>query len=233
MIDSFISIDLETTGLSPKQDKIIEIGAVKYQKGRKAEVFSAFLNPGRLLSEPIRNLTGITQEQVDKGEELEKILPKLILFMEELPLVGHKILFDYSFLKKAAVDYKISFEKDGLDTLKIARHYLPELEHKNLDFLCGYYGIELQPHRALADAEATAKLYFRLAELFYKESDSLFIPKPLQYRAKRDTPATKAQKERLCYLLERHKLYVDYNVEKLTRREASRYTDKILAAFGR
>ena len=233
MINSYVSIDLETTGLNPKLDKIIEIGAIKVIDGKKADTFSAFVNPGRKLEERIMELTGITQQQVDEAEEIEQILPKLLVFLEDLPLLGHRILFDYSFLKKAAVNQRFSFEKTGIDTLRIARVFLPELEHRTLEYLCKYYEIPHTAHRAIGDAEATSQLYQLLAEKYYAKDSTLFQPQPLHYAVKKETPATKPQKERLCRLIEQHGLTVDYDIEKLTRSEASRYADQITAKYGR
>lgn len=233
MINSYISIDLETTGLNPKQDKIIEIGAIKVMDGRKADTFSTFVNPGRKLEERITELTGITQEQVDAAPEIENVLPQLLEFLEELPLLGHRILFDYSFLKKAAVNQKFTFEKQGIDTLRIARVFLPQLEHRTLEYLCKYYEIPHTAHRAIGDAEATSQLYQLLAENYYGQDSRIFAPQALNYSVKRDTPATKPQKERLQRLVELHQITIDCDIEKLTRSEASRYTDKIIAKYGR
>lgn len=233
MLNNYISIDLETTGLNPKQDKIIEIGAVKVIDGQIVDTFSTFVNPGCKLEERIIELTGITDEQLADAPYIENVFPILVEFLGELPFVGHKILFDYSFLKKTAVNAKVSFEKQGIDTLKIARKYLTELEHRNLEYLCDYYEIPHHAHRALADAEATSMLYRKLTELFYNEGEVLFHPTPLLFSVKKDSPATKAQKERLYRLLAQHKIEWDRDVEKLTRNEASRFTDKILAEYGR
>ena len=233
MIDTYISIDLETTGLNPKQDRIIEIGAVKVVKGQVVEEFSSFVNPGRKLEERIVELTGISDGQLQNAPSIEEVFPELEKFLGDLPFVGHSILFDYSFLKKAAVNMNRTFEKSAVDTLKIARKYLADLEHRSLDYLCSYYQIPHHAHRALQDAEATSRLYHKLAEDFYRQEDALFCPAPLNFAVKKDTPATKAQKERLYRLLEQHKIVWDRDVEKLTRSEASRFTDKILAAYGR
>lgn len=233
MIDTYISIDLETTGLNPKQDRIIEIGALKVVDGKTVDTFSALVNPGCRLEERIVALTGIRDEELETAPYIEEVFPKLEEFLEDLPLLGHSILFDYSFLKKTAVNQKRTFEKQGVDTLKIARKYLADLEHRNLDYLCGYYGIPHRAHRALQDAEATHILYRKMAEQFDGENESLFRPGPLIYAVKRDAPATKAQKERLYRLLAQHKIQWDRDVERLTRSEASRFTDKILAKYGR
>lgn len=233
MVQSYISIDLETTGLNPKTDRIIEIGAVKIIDGQCEGTFSTFVNPGRKLEQRIVELTGICDEDLESAPSIEQVLPTLMDFLEDLPLLGHSILFDYSFLKKAAVNQKLSFEKQAIDTLKIARKYLAELEHRSLDFLCEYYKIEHRAHRALEDAKATDLLYRRLAEEFYSEEENLFRPSQLQFKVKRDTPATKSQKERLYRLTELHKLTLEIEIESMTRSEASRYTDKILARYGR
>lgn len=233
MINSYVCIDLETTGLNPKTDKIIEIGAVKVVEGRIVDTFSTYVNPGRKLEERIVELTGIIQEQVDEAPEIAQVMPGLIDFLENYPLLGHRILFDYSFLKKAAVNQKLSFEKQGIDTLRIARCFLPELEKRSLEFLCKHYEIPHHAHRALADAEATSVLYQKLAVEFYEKDSKPFEPVVLNYNAKKETPITKPQKERLYRLIAQHSLTVDYDVEKLTRSEASRYTDKIYEKYGR
>lgn len=234
MINSYVCVDIETTGLNPKTDKIIEVGAVKVIDGKIVEYFEHFVNPGRKLEDRIIELTGICDTDIHNAPQIDEILPDFLKFAENFILLGHGLLFDYSFLKKAAVNQKRTFEKQGIDTLKIARKFLPELESRSLSFLCGYYKIPHNAHRALQDAKATSLLYQRLCEEFYAENTSEnFVPKPLIYRVKRETPATKVQKERLVKLLQKHGLSVDYDIEMLTRNEASRYTDQILSRYGR
>ena len=229
MITSYVSIDLETTGLNPKLDKIIEIGAVKVINGQITGSFHSYVDPGQKLVERIVELTGIRQEQVDQAPDISQVFPELEVFLEDLPFLGHRILFDYSFLKKAAVDLKRPFEKQGIDTLRIARCFLPQLEHRTLPYLCEYYGIMHDAHRAFADAEATSRLYEILCRDFYEKEESIFQPKQLLFKVKKDTPATKAQKEQLYRLITQYKLEIDYDVEKLSRSEASRKINKIRA----
>ncbi len=233
MITSYVSIDLETTGLNPKLDKIIEIGAVKVIDGKIMETFHSYVNPGRKLEERIVELTGICQEQVDTAPDIADVFPSLEEFLEDLPLLGHRILFDYSFLKKAAVNLKRPFEKRGIDTLRIARCFCPQLEHRTLPYLCEYYQIEHDAHRASADAEATSCLYELFCRTFYEKDEKIFQPQQLIYKVKKDTPATKPQKEQLYRLIALHKLEVDYDVEKLSKSEASRTLDKMRASLGR
>ncbi|MBD5443955.1 MAG: 3'-5' exonuclease [Lachnospiraceae bacterium] len=233
MIDSYVCLDLETTGLDPKHDKIIEIGAVKVKDREVVDLMETFINPQRPLEERIIQLTGIKDEQLCNAPDITEILPKLIDFIGDDILLGHSVLFDYSFVKKAAINQRLKFEKFGIDTLKLARKFLPDLESRSLEFLCRHFEIEHSAHRALADAKATSELYYKLAELFYERNEDAFKPKLLSYNAKRDTPVTIPQKEQLYKLLDRHKIKVDYDVEKLTRSEASRIISQILVEYGR
>lgn len=234
MIKNYVVLDLETTGLNPKLDKIIEVGAVKVVQGKQTDFFETMVNPGRKLKEQTTEITGIKDEDLENAPYLEEVLPKLLDFIGENCLVGHRILFDYSFVKKAAVNAKRTFERDGVDTLKIARKYLPDLEHKTLGYLCGHYEIPLNAHRALEDAKATGLLYEKLWEEFGNEENKKdFQPQKLTFQVKKDTPASKAQKERLYQLIEQHKINNDMEIDKLTRSEASRYTDQIYARYGR
>lgn len=239
---SYVCIDLETTGLDPKKDKIIEIGAVKIIDGRMEDTFESFVNPGRKLDERIVELTGIVDTQLEDAPVIQKVLPEILDFIGDLDLMGHSVLFDYSFMKRAAVNEKLVFEKNGYDTLKIARKYLQELESRNLGFLCRHYHIEHTAHRALGDALSTVELFRCLWQDFYekeeqdsKEHDkrSLFLPMKLSYHAKREQPITVAQKEQLYKLIDKHKIAVEYQVDMLSRGEASRKIDRILAEFGR
>lgn len=241
VIKDYLSVDIETTGLNPKTEKIIEIGAVRVRNGSVVERFESFVSPGRPLTERITELTGITDEMLKTAPEKEEVIPKFLEFAGEDILLGHGILFDYSFLKKAAVNCNCQFEKTGIDTLKLARKFLPDIESRRLSYLCAYYGIGHNAHRALADAEATAALYQKLAEGFYAEED--FKPFPLRYKVKKESPAAKNQIERLYCLLERHRLAIEADEElscclrmeldKLSKNEASRYVDRILSKYGR
>ena len=231
MIKDYICLDLETTGLNPKTDKIIEIGVVKVRDGEITERFSKMVNPGRLLEPRITEITGIVDKDLEDAGFIWEILPEFLQFIGEDILLGHCVLFDYSFVKKAAVNLNQSFEHTGIDTLKIARKYLSTLESRSLGFLCEHYQIPHKAHRAMEDAVATHKLYQKLCEDFYEEND--FAPTKLVYQVKKETPITKSQKERLGKLIEYYHLEKYYDLDCLTRNEASRITDQILATYGR
>lgn len=231
-VRDYLCVDLETTGLNPKLDKIIEIGAVKVKDGKITDTFGTFVHPGKALPEYVSELTGITQNDLANAPLIAGVLPQFLEFAEELPLVGHQLLFDYAFLKRAAVNARLTFERSGIDTLKLARKFLQKLPSRKLSDLCEHYEIELQAHRAMEDAKATHFLYRKLCENFFEQSREDFAPQPLIYKVKREGPATKAQKERLGRLLSQHGLAADYEIELLTKNEASRLIDKILASYG-
>ena len=234
MINNYVSLDLETSGLNPKIDKIIEIGAVKVLDGEIAGTYATLVNPGIKLGEKITKITGITDSDLESAPVISEVIFRLSEFIGDFPLLGHSVLFDYSFVKKAAVNQKMTFEKQGIDTLRIARKYLPDLESRNLGFLCHHYEIPIKEHRALEDAKATHYLYQKMCRQFLNEAmekAAEFQLHDLIYRVKKESPITKHQKERLYELIHKHKLVVDYQVEYLTKNEASRYTDKILSEY--
>jgi len=231
LVESYISLDLEMTGLHPKTDRIIEVGAVKVINGKIVDRIEMFINPGRKLSEQVVELTGIQDSDLVGMETIHQKIREILAFIGDLPLVGHNILFDYSFLKKAAVDEKLKFEKKGIDTLSLARIFLSSLPQKTLPKCCAYFGIEYVPHRALADALATKQLYEQLCAAY--ANDDKFAPKELHYNVKKDTPITSKQKEQIRSLMSRYSIVLDFDLELCTRSEASRFIDKTLATYAR
>ena len=234
MTDSYIALDLETTGLSPAEDRILEIGAVRVEGGRIRERYETLLNPGIRISPRIQELTGITDEMAAGGKDTRTAVAELVEFCKGLPLLGHNILFDYSFVKKNAVNFGLEFEKNGIDTLKIARKLLPGAEHKSLTALCCRYGIAHErAHRAVDDACAAMELYHHLAREFPNGPAELFAPFLLVYKTKKQGPVTPAQKGYLNDLIKYHKIALDVSVDTLTKNEASRLIDKIISTHGR
>ena len=149
MKDTYIALDLETTGLNPASDRILEIGAVKVADGKIQEVYETLVNPGMKIGARIRELTGITDEMAAGGKDTRTAVEELVEFCRDYPLLGHNILFDYSFVKRNAVNFDLQFEKEGIDTLRIARALFPEMEHRSLEALCSYYRIRQEhAHRA-------------------------------------------------------------------------------------
>ncbi|MBO6015163.1 MAG: 3'-5' exonuclease [Lachnospiraceae bacterium] len=238
----FTVVDLETTGLDPKKDKIIEIGAIRVVDGKITEKYECFVNPGCRLGEKVQELTGIRDQDLADAPYIGDVIGEFIRFAGEHPLLGHRILFDYSFLKRAAVNAGFPFQRQGIDTLKIARCCLPELPSKSLPALCEYFGIAYQPHRACEDARATFLVYEKLCELRKEEMADCFKVADLIYRIKKESPVTKKQLEQIRKILDSHQLterYIDpaspeyLDFTKMTRNEASRFIDGILFRFGR
>lgn len=234
MLEDYVVIDLEMTGLNPKTDEILEIGAVKVKDKKIEETFSKLVCPKARLSEHIIELTGITNEMAVSGEAPDTAMKAFMEFIEDLPWVGHNISFDYRFIKQWEVNQKIKHICYAVDTLKIARKCLPSLEKKTLEYLCDYYDIEQDGnHRALADAWKNRMLYEILEANFCENSRELFVPKELQCRMKRQTPATNPQKNYLKVLAEYHKIVLDVSMEQLNKSEASRLTDQIIRQYGK
>ena len=175
--NSYIAIDLETTGLNPKTERIIEIGAARVEDGIVVQTYSTFVNPERELDARIRELTGICDDDLKDAPVLDTVLPELLAFCGELPLLGHHVIFDFSFLKRAAVNRKYTFEHAGLDTLKICRHFMPEEEKKNLAAACRYFAVDPgESHRAFSDAMAAHHLYQELKNRYFLEVPEVFPP---------------------------------------------------------
>ena len=174
-------------------------------------------------------------EPLSKNAPLrEEAVRKLVEFCRDLPLLGHNILFDYSFVKHDAVNLGLEFEKEALDTLTVARLALPELESRSLEYLCGYFGIcRENAHRAMDDAQETLELYRILEQRYAAEHPEWFRTKPLVCKVKREGPVTRAQIGYLKDLTEYHNLKLDVEIESLTKNEASRMIDTILSTYGR
>lgn len=230
----YIVVDLETTGLAPKTDRILEVGAWKVENGGFVQKFHRMVDPGMKIPERITQLTGITDSMVQGQPMIDTVIREFIEFAGELPLLGHNLMFDYAFLKHAAVNQKITFERMGMDTLKISRKVLAELPSRKLGELCSYYHIPQQrAHRADEDAYVTAILYEKMKEQFKENEPELFVPVQLQYKAKKQAAITNAQKGYLNDLLKYHKIKCDLQMESLTKSEASRLIDGIILQYGK
>lgn len=97
---NLVAIDLETTGLDPKKERIIEIAAIKVKDGVIVDRFETLIQPGRQLEERVKEITGIQNEDLMGAPFIKNVLDELEIFLEDLPLLGHSVLFDYSFFKK-------------------------------------------------------------------------------------------------------------------------------------
>lgn len=236
MIDEYVVIDLEMTGLSAKTDQIIEIGAVRIKNNEIIDTMECLVNPNCKIPTRVVELTGITDEMAEVGRDKDEAIGALLDFMEGSILVGQNIQFDYSFLKQWAVNHKRPLEAKACDTLKLARVLLPADQPKKLESLCQYFGIErAREHRALDDAKETWQVFERLKVLGEKleNAETYFEPKPLTYHAQKQSPATPRQIQRLKEYRENHQIFDEINWENLTKSEASRIMDKYILVHGR
>ena len=233
MINSYVALDLETTGLNPSTDRIIEIGAVKVINGIIVSTYSTLVNPQIPINFKINKLTGIDSQMLINQPLIGDIIDDFVKYTQDLPILGHNVIFDFSFLKKAAVNNKLTFEKEGIDTLKMARRMLPHVEHKGLEYLCNYFNINPEnSHRAMDDAISAMKIYEKLYELNRKDKGFLETVK-LNYSAKRDTSITPAQTSYLTRLVIHHSIIMQSEINGLTKSQASRMIDNIISEYGK
>jgi ATP-dependent DNA helicase DinG len=156
---SIVALDLETTGLDPQKDAIIEIGAVRFVGNRIEDEFTMLINPGRHIPEFITGLTGISDDMVRQAPRILEVIDALRTFIKDSPILGHNIQFDLSFLRK----FNIFEFNDVIDTYELAAVLMPSASRYNLGALGMQLGIPLPAtHRALDDARVTAAAFQKL-----------------------------------------------------------------------
>ncbi|MBE6719283.1 MAG: 3'-5' exonuclease [Ruminococcaceae bacterium] len=158
----FCVVDIETTGLRPSDDGIIEIGAIMYENGREADTFSSLLQPkvnamGDYVSPFITQLTGITNEMLDSAPPAEDVLAEFFDFLGDSIIVGYNVNFDVNFLYDAIYEHLGEYmTNDYIDILRMAKKLYPDMPHHRLGDMTAKFGIiNKSAHRALSDVEAT------------------------------------------------------------------------------
>ena len=152
----WVALDLETTGLSPERDKIIEVGAVKFRGNEILDTFTALVNPRRRLGDFIVRLTGIEQHEVDRAPEFDAVRRSFAEFVGQSPIVGHNLRFDLGFLANNGLDLR----NPRCDTWDLAYVLYPRLAEYSLERLADRFGVpNTNAHRALADAHATRNVF--------------------------------------------------------------------------
>jgi len=162
---AYVVFDLETTGLEASKEEIIEIGACKVIDGRIDEVFSTFVKPSKAIPKEITELTGINEEMVKDAPTINYVLPDFFKFCYGASLVAHNIAFDISFVHAIAKKLSYNFNHENIDTIEMAKKYLPGLKNYKLGTVVEKLGISLEnAHRAVHDATATAKVFIKLMQ---------------------------------------------------------------------
>ena len=159
MLGAIVTLDIETTGLDPKRDRIIEIGAVRSENGVETAEFQSFVNPGIPIPSFITDLTGIRDELVADAPTESKVITAFTDFVGESPVLAHSARFDLAFLRAGGMRQPNLV----LDTIELATILMPMAPRYGLGALAEHLGIELiHAHRALEDARATSELYWKL-----------------------------------------------------------------------
>ncbi|HOT76737.1 MAG TPA: 3'-5' exonuclease [Candidatus Wallbacteria bacterium] len=157
---SYCAVDIETTGLSPKNDAIIEIAAVKIVDNQICGTFSTLVNPGVPISEEITKINGITDAMVENAPAIDEVMPEFLDFLGDSVLVAHNAAFDISFINEAL--YRKYYQKminPIICTLKLAKMLYPNFESHSLGSVAQKLKISMTAHhRALSDADACAKM---------------------------------------------------------------------------
>ncbi len=177
----YIVVDFETTGSLAFIDRIIEVGAVVFTKGKIIDYFSSLIHPGKSIPPFITFLTGITPEMIKSAPPAEVVIPKLMDLIGDKIFVAHNARFDLTFL-----NYELErlgrpqYQGDVLCTLNMARRLL-KLPRRGLDSLAEYFGIEItHRHRAMYDAEATARILGKMLKIL--DSEGVITWEDLQRR---------------------------------------------------
>ena len=159
---NYVIFDLETTGISPNYDEVIEISALKVKGGEVVDEFNTLVNPGRKIPFGATKVNGITNAMVAEAPAFSHVLAEFLDFAEDLVLVGHNIArFDMKFIWRDAEQYFGEIPQNNyVDTLQVARKHLPKMEHHRLVDLAEHYGISSEgAHRALNDCYMNQKVY--------------------------------------------------------------------------
>ncbi|MCC6674217.1 MAG: ribonuclease H-like domain-containing protein, partial [Thermomicrobiales bacterium] len=164
----FVALDVETTGLRPASNRVIEIGMIRYTAGEPVERYTTLLDPERRLPAFISKLTGIHDADLRESSKFAERAEEIVAFLGDALLVGHNIMFDIGFvnaeLRRAG---KMPLVNDRIDTMALAMRYLPDLKRASLDKVASALGLSPRKiHRAEGDAELSARaalVLFRLA----------------------------------------------------------------------
>jgi len=176
-MDTIIALDLETTGVDPRHDAIIEIGAVRFRGNRIEDEFQIFINPGCSIPSVITDLTGISNAMVAEAPRIQDVLTDVETFLADFPILGHNVAFDRDFLRQAGMRHglpSLLADNQMLDTLDLASVLLPSSSRFGLSALALSMGIPIgSAHRALDDALTTRNVFLRLHEQIQELSPEL------------------------------------------------------------
>jgi len=166
--DNYVVIDIETSGLNPREHEIIELGAILVKEHNISERFSVLVQPKTSISPAIQEITGISNALLQQeGVQIDVAMQRFIDFLCDLPVVSHNVDFDYSFIRKACADCNLPLLSNrSIDTLALSRRKVKQINNYKLSALATHFAIEVtQAHRSLADCETTYQLFEKLINL--------------------------------------------------------------------
>lgn len=185
---TYVVFDTETTGLSARYDKVIELSAVKMQNGAVLDQFEEFIDPGHPLSKTTIDLTSITDDMVRGSKSEEEVFKLFQEFCQGCIIVGHNATFDIDFMNTGYQRHKLPLiDNPWLDTLPLARLLYPQLKSFRLNKLTKLLDVKLEHHhRAIYDAQATGYIYFAMLKEAQKKFNINFQDEFNQYVAQSD-----------------------------------------------
>ena len=198
--DTYVVFDIETTGFSAIEDRIIEIGAVKVKNGEIIDRFSTFINPKIPIPFRIENLTHINDQMVMDAPTIDVALPRFLEFCMDAVLVAHNAMFDTSFITHKANDLGISVDFTIVDTVPLAQYLMPNLHNYKLDTLTKHLNVILESHhRAVDDAMATADIFVKFIKML--EDRDIYTLTQLNEEAKMTDDIVKKLHQYHCIIL--------------------------------
>ncbi|MBQ4600747.1 MAG: PolC-type DNA polymerase III [Oscillospiraceae bacterium] len=170
MDGEYVAFDLETTGLSAENDRIIEIGAVLMRDGKELERFQAFANPGQPLRQEIVELTGITDEMLSDAPDIRQVLPEFLAFVGGRMLVAHNAKFDTGFVRAECKRQGIAYDLTAADTLILAQQLMPQLNRFKLDIVAKALSLpNFNHHRAADDANICGLIMAKFLKMLQEQ----------------------------------------------------------------
>ena len=168
-----IVLDTETTGLDYTREKMVEFAAVRLENGKIKDKFQTLINPQQHIRKSSIAIHGITQEMVEDAPTEEEVMPKIIDFIGEYPIVAHNAIFDFSFINEASKRvFGKEIQNERIDTQQMFKEIYPDLEAHGLNALTDKFKVELtNHHRAMGDTMGLALAYPKLKKLYLQRFD--------------------------------------------------------------
>lgn len=168
-----IVLDTETTGLDYTRERMVEFAAVRLENGKITDEYQTLINPHQHIRKSSIAIHGITPEMVEDAPSEEEVMPKILEFIGDHPIVAHNVIFDYSFINEAKLRLTgEKFDNPRIDSQMMFKEIAPELESHGLEALTTRFNVELNNHhRAMADAMGLALAYPKLKKLYLQRLD--------------------------------------------------------------